>query len=704
MKEELSYDELYAKYADLQLRVTRFSSTEQELINTQDLLDQELLLYKKLSKFNTDALKTNSIDEFLKKVVESIIDIFETEIGIIHYTSKSGVFEDKLVTEGGQKSDFKKLLSELYDLSVHGDFGQDSNVHTFNAEKISENSLIDSCLVSSKIEINEDVQILFSAVISKSKSPIYNGFSDRHRTIFSVFTQQVIALLSNILTLKENKEQMILIEQSEIELKKLSFIATKTKSGVIISDNHGKIEWVNDSFQTTTGYSLEEVKGKKPKDFLQSKVSTNKDTLKKLSDSLGRKENVEVTILNVAKNGKPYYNHLEIAPIFDDNGKHTNFIALQKDITAEETYKNELLKINSRFELITASSQIGIWEWNPETGESIYNNILIDLLQLSDEEINSGYDIFKEAIHPLDRGRAISESDLVVNGKKEIINHDYRLILPKTKELRYIQAMVVSERDQLGNVVRIMGSVKDVTQSWLFEEKLIEKNTELQKINGELDQFVYSVSHDLRSPLLSIKGLLSLLDISLKNEVLVKQYVGLIGTSVNRLDETIIEILDYSKNSRTELVLDEIDLYVLISEIYEDLLHVSEIEIDFKIDFEGSHAILLDKFRIATVLKNFISNAIKYRNRNISNPFVHVHVNNSDEGVEITITDNGEGISPENQEKVFDMFFRASSSSFGTGIGLYICKEISTKIGGNINLTSELGVGTTIRLFLPKLN
>lgn len=166
---------------------------------------------------------------------------------------------------------------------------------------------------------------------------------------------------------------------------------------------------------------------------------------------------------------------MEIAPIFDDNGKHTNFIALQKDITAEETYKNELLKINSRFELITASSQIGIWEWNPETGESIYNNILIDLLQLSNEEINSGYDIFKEAIHPLDRARAISESDLVVNGEKQIINHDYRLILPKTKELRYIQAMVVSERDQLGNVVRIMGSVKDVTQSWLFEEKLIEK-------------------------------------------------------------------------------------------------------------------------------------------------------------------------------------------------------------------------------------
>jgi PAS domain S-box-containing protein len=704
MEEELGYDELYAKYAELQLRVTRFSSTEQELINTQDRLDQELLLYKKLSDFNTEALKTSSKVEFLQKVVETIIDIFETEVGIIHYTSKSGLFEDKLFIEGARKAEHKNLLNDLCALPSVENESQEVKIYSFTSENIIESSLIDSCLVSSKIEINEDVQIILSALITKSKAPIYNQLYDRHKTIFSVFTQQVIALLSNILTLKENKEQMIKIAQSEIELKKLSFIATKAKSGVIISDAHGRIEWVNDSFQTTTGYSLEEVKGKKPKDFLQYEPITNKDAREKLSYSLGRKENVEVTILNVAKNGKAYYNHLEVTPIFDENGIHTNFIALQKDITAEETYKNELLKINSRFELITANSQIGIWEWNPATGESIYNDILIKLLQLTKEELSNAYEIFKSAIHPLDIDRAIRESDIVVNGEQDVIIHEYRLILPKTKELRYIEAMVVSERDQLGKVVRIMGSVKDVTQGRLYEEELIEKNTELQKINGELDQFVYSVSHDLRSPLLSIKGLLSLLDISLENEVLVKQYLGLIGTSVNRLDETIIEILDYSKNSRTDLVLDELDLYDLISEIYEDLFHVSEIQIDFKIDFIGAHTVFLDKFRISTVLKNFISNAIKYRNRNLTNPLVHVSVINSDKGIEINIVDNGEGISEENQKKVFDMFFRASSSSFGTGIGLYICQEITAKMGGEIKLSSKVGIGTTIRLFLPKLN
>lgn len=704
MGEELGYDELYAKYAELQLRVTRFSSTEQELINTQDRLDQELLLYKKLSDFNTEALKTSSKVEFLQKVVETIIDIFETEIGIIIYTSKSGLFEDKLFIEGARKSEHKNLLKDLYALPSLEKESQEGTIHSYTCKNIAESSLIDSCLISSKIEINEDVQIILSAIITKSKAPIYNELFDRHKTIFSVFTQQVIALLSNILILKENKEQMIMIAQSELELKKLSFIATRAKSGVIISDAHGRIEWVNDSFQTTTGYSLEEVIGKKPKDFLQHESITNKEAIEKLSYSLGRKESVEVTILNVAKNGKAYYNQLEITPIFDENGNLTNFIALQKDITAEVTYKNELLKINSRFEMITASSQIGIWEVDPETGEFVYNDILIDLIQLSKDESSRANEVFRESIHPEDFAKVIEEYNLVYSGEQDVVNYEFRLILPKTKELRYIQAMVVSERDQFGKVIRIVGSVKDVTQSWVFEEKLIEKNTELHKINAELDQFVYSVSHDLRSPLLSIKGLLSLLDISLEDEVLVKQYLGLIGTSVNRLDETIIEILDYSKNSRSDLVFEELDLYLLISEIYEDLSHVSEIGIDFKIDFEGSHSILLDKFRISTLLKNFISNAIKYRNKNLNNPLVHVSVENSEKRIDIKIVDNGEGISKENQEKVFDMFFRASSSSFGTGIGLYICKEIIAKMGGNIKLTSELGVGTTIELFLPKLN
>ena len=153
MEVELGYDELFAKYAELQLRVTRFSSTEQELINARDRLDQELLLYKKLSDFNTEALKTSSKVEFLQKVVETIIDIFETEIGIIHYTSKSGLFEDKFFIEGARKSEHQHLLEDLCALPALENESKEVTIYSFISENIQASSLIDSCLVSSKIEM-----------------------------------------------------------------------------------------------------------------------------------------------------------------------------------------------------------------------------------------------------------------------------------------------------------------------------------------------------------------------------------------------------------------------------------------------------------------------------------------------------------------------------------------------------------------------
>jgi signal transduction histidine kinase len=244
--------------------------------------------------------------------------------------------------------------------------------------------------------------------------------------------------------------------------------------------------------------------------------------------------------------------------------------------------------------------------------------------------------------------------------------------------------------------------VEDVTATKLFEEKLIENNTELIKINHELDQFVYSVSHDLRSPLLSIKGLLSLIATVGDNTDLLQQYTRLIGVSVDRLDATILEIIDYSKNVRVELSIEEVNVETLVKGIFDDVKHLSDIRVDLNLMMNGNPVLLTDHFRFATLLKNFISNAVKYRNKKIPNPSVKVEYTEHDDHISVIIIDNGEGISEENQERVFDMFYRASSSSSGTGLGLYICKEMAAKLGGEIILSSEIGKGTTIHLTLPK--
>ncbi|MEN9332423.1 MAG: hypothetical protein RLZZ94_1513, partial [Bacteroidota bacterium] len=209
---------------------------------------------------------------------------------------------------------------------------------------------------------------------------------------------------------------------------------------------------------------------------------------------------------------------------------------------------------------------------------------------------------------------------------------------------------------------------------------LLEKNHELKKTNAELDRFVYSVSHDLRSPLLSIHGVIDILKQKESLSESGDQLLQMIVNSIDRLDNSIVEILDYSRNARFDVEHIELDLNTILQQITTDLQHLAPIRFD--IQFETSAIVTSDKFRLITILKNTISNAVKYRKQNQSDCFVNITVSKEDNYTIIRVEDNGIGISEKSLPKIFDMFFRATSSVAGTGLGLYICKEMITKLGG----------------------
>lgn len=702
MTNKPGYDELFGRYTELQRRLTRYLAMEQELINAKDQLDQEVIIYKRFNEFNQQALTSADEKEFLQLVADSLIDIFETEFAFVRFIDTQSQQDELVFIEGVKKDQRAQFIEEIFSIQRNEPLNKSLGLYTVLEPQSERHPMLHTLVVSPALIINGRYELTISSGVLSEKSRLYHDLNERECTQFSVFFKQVEALLSSILTSKENRQQLLQIAQSELELKKLSLIATKTKSGVIISDNHGRIEWVNNSFEETSGYTLDEVRGKKPKDFLQQELVTNRVAREKLSDALRKKENVEVTILNVSKSGRPYYNQLEITPVFDDEGRHINFIAVQRDITQEENYKAQLKRINSRFELIMDSAQIGIWEWNTSTNETVWNEVMYRLFEMNESQNENNYDRFINAIHPDDRNQALAESQQVISGIVSQLIHEYRVVLPKSKRIRNIRALVVAERDLTGNIVRLIGSVTDVTDTRQYEATLIEKNEELKKINRELDQFVYSVSHDLRSPLLSVKGLLSLIELNIGNEELIRQYSGLIGTSINRLDETIIEILDYSRNSRLNIQVDQFNLEELIITIFDDLKPQVEADFQFQLKVNGNPQVAVDKMRLATILKNVITNGVKYRKKRAVPSYISLAITNTDDLCRITISDNGEGISIENQAKVFNMFYRASTSSSGTGLGLYICKEMVTKLGGEIILSSDLSIGTTIEITLPQ--
>ena len=697
MPHSLSPEELYQKYLDLQLRVTRFSSIEQELINTRDQLDHELVMHKRLLEFNAEALKLNSEIEFVHLVAESLIDVCESQIAYVSFINKRNA-ERLLIVEGARKKDESIVIAEIE--SIIRNHGIQKGVEVVHQDDHSAIGLIKSCMFSAIIRINDEVNVVIATALSKEKAPLYPAISDRSKILFSLFVQQVESILSNIIIAQQNREQMNTIADAQIELKKLSLIATKTKSGVIISDAQGKIEWVNNSFEQTTGFTLEEVIGKKPKEFLQSDLTSQEDK-DKMANALAAKESVEVTVLNKSKSGEHYYNQLAITPVFDEGGNLINFIALQKDITAEENYKKELVQINSRFELITNGTNIGMWEWNCITNATVWNPVLHKLYGIDPlEELDRNKEWF-DSIHPDDLAELNENMELLASRKKPVFEQNYRIIRKRfNNDIRYIKSLSQGIWDEAGKLVRVVGSSIDVTEEKEYESRLIEKNTELEKINKELDQFIYSISHDLRSPLLSIKGLLTLIETTV-DETETKLYHELIGKSVGRLDNTILEILDYSRNSRVEVHRDSFSVEEMVEQLFQDLSFMAEEGVDLRVMTEGDPIIVSDKNRIETLLKNLISNAIKYRKKNTTDALVHVKIKNEGNMFVIEVIDNGEGISERNQKKVFEMFYRASSSSQGTGLGLAMCQEIVKKLNGEIKLTSQLGEGTTITLTLP---
>jgi signal transduction histidine kinase len=176
----------------------------------------------------------------------------------------------------------------------------------------------------------------------------------------------------------------------------------------------------------------------------------------------------------------------------------------------------------------------------------------------------------------------------------------------------------------------------------------------------------------------------------------------MVDKSIFRLDDTIREILDYARNAKQELVIERFDLQKMVEEIYTDLRYAVGESFHFRSCISTSAYVDSDRSRMQILLRNIIGNSVKYRRTDIENPYVSFCLEKRDQEWILEIEDNGEGISEQNIQKVFDMFYRATNTGVGTGLGLYICKEIVEKLGGRIEVRSKLKEGTVTTIFLPE--
>jgi signal transduction histidine kinase len=237
----------------------------------------------------------------------------------------------------------------------------------------------------------------------------------------------------------------------------------------------------------------------------------------------------------------------------------------------------------------------------------------------------------------------------------------------------------------------------------LANEAMRKQYEELMKINKELDSFVYSVSHNLRAPLRSVLGLINVARMEdEKRGNPFNEYFNMIESSMHKLDDTLKEILDYSRNARQELSVELIDIQQLLDDNLEKMQFMpGSSSIKKEINIREYSPFYSDKYRISVIFNNLISNAIKYYDPNKECPSLRVAIDITEERAHLEFQDNGIGIDRQYQNKIFNMFFRATQSSEGAGLGLYIVQEAVEKLKGTVVIESELRKGTTFIIDIP---
>jgi PAS domain S-box-containing protein len=250
----------------------------------------------------------------------------------------------------------------------------------------------------------------------------------------------------------------------------------------------------------------------------------------------------------------------------------------------------------------------------------------------------------------------------------------------------------------------LLWTILNVTDQFEIESQLKKQNDQLAKVNHQMEKFLYSASHDLRSPISSILGLTHLMKIESKDKTAV-DYIDKVESCAIKLDKIIRSIIAFSKTSYQRMNSERINFESLVWSIfrnYNDNTALKRINIDIQV--KNDLIFYSDSERLEIILDHLIQNAINFYDTNKTRSFILFKVQVDHEYASIEIADNGIGIGSQHLDHIFTMFYKASHLSKGAGLGLYIVKEAVMQLNGNIKVESEIGFGTVFRIIIPQDN
>ncbi|MDX1971747.1 MAG: PAS domain S-box protein [Candidatus Sumerlaeia bacterium] len=521
-------------------------------------------------------------------------------------------------------------------------------------------------------------------------------------------------------------------KRDEEQLRLLAYQVEQAPIAMIRADVERNVEWCNEQFTATTGFTLEDIRGQKVGDFLQG-PGTNQANVALMRAQLDALNPVHLEILNYTKSNQPYWAELTIVPLRDAKDHHIGFVGYSRNITErveaaqklqdvteslrklnEELESRvtqrtlELQKKTTTLELSLETGQIGTWSIKIDENKVYWDERMFLLYGQNKEKFVPTFESWCALLEPEDLNRVLPLYEKAI---RECSSFEFRYGLKKPSgEQIIIQAKGLYHFNPLTEEAIIHGINYDITTVVAREQALEEINRQLAEATRQKDEFLANMSHDLRTPLNSILGMCESLEMGTYSSLNHKQSKAIfrIRESGNHLLSIINDLLDLAKMEagRMRLQYSTLNSRELAREAIQMMEGLAK-EKHLNLGLEPQADVVLfqgDPLRLKQVLINLLSNSIKFTEPG-GTISLGVQSKVSDGTVSFCIRDNGIGIHPDFQQYLFKPFFQAETSLVkrhsGTGLGLSIVKHLTELHGGWITYQTSEGKGTTFTITLP---
>jgi len=303
---------------------------------------------------------------------------------------------------------------------------------------------------------------------------------DEQRRLLARLHEQAAGLQHQVATRTKELEEVNLSLHAAVRINaQLSLVASHTTSGVIIADAQGKIEWVNKAWEHMSGYKLEEVLGRRPGQFLRG-PETNAATARRFSESIRQGQSCYEEILNYAKDGRPYWQILDIEPVRNEAGAIVNFISVQTDITQYRESQQQLQGLTERLQLALHFSGFGVWEVDVQSGHMTWDARMFEIYGLNRDQFDGTRDSWRKWVHPDDLPRSEQKYTELISREAASYHIEFRITRASDNSQRYLEAQGYLQRDESGRPLRVVGLNRDITLEHEQREQLHAYTERLQ--------------------------------------------------------------------------------------------------------------------------------------------------------------------------------------------------------------------------------